>query len=173
MFFAFDMPGPVPTTTAIVMIFIGLGLAFLGRKIIKILVFLGAGMAGAGLALKLLEPRFAEPIPLIGMVVAFIVMGFIGLGLMKFAFALMLGIVGYLITMSYTSEMILGILGGAILFVVGWLLFKYYLSIATAFAGAAMVFSSLEVLGVWRAASLLIAIVVGVAGAYVQFKQLH
>ena len=100
-------------------------------------------------------------------------MGFIGLGLMKFAFALMLGIVGYLITMSYTSEMILGILGGAILFVIGWLLFKYYLSIATAFAGAAMVFSSLEVLGVWRAASLLIAIVVGVAGAYVQFKQLH
>ena len=167
------MPGPVPTTTALVTIFIGLGLAFLGRKIVKILVFLGAGMAGAGLALKFLEPRFAQPIPLIGMVVAFIIMGFIGLGLMKFAFALMLGIVGYLITMNYTPQMIMGILGGAILFVVGWILFKYYLSIATAFAGAVIVFSSLKVLVIPSTISLLIAVLVGIVGAYVQVKQLH
>lgn len=167
----------IPLPIAVAAVFVGLGLAFLGRKIIKILVFLGAGLSGAKFAFTLLEPRYDTPIPLVGALIAFLILGFLSLAIMKIVFGIMLGILGYVVTYVATSNHLLAILVGVIVFVIGLVLFKYYLSVATAFAGAVLVFSGLQAilqgLEMVQAVSLLIALVVGIVGAYVQFKQLH
>ena len=168
-----EMPLPI----AIAAVLVGLGLAFLGRKIIKVLVFLGAGLAGAKFAFTLLEPRYDAPIPLVGALIAFLILGFLSLAIMKVVFGIMIGILGYVITYIATSNQLMAILVGVIVFVIGLVLFKYYLSVATAFAGAVLVFSGLQAmlqdLEMVEAVSLLIAVLVGIAGAYVQFRQLH
>jgi len=167
----------IPLPIAVAAVLVGLGLAFLGRKIIKVLVFLGAGLSGAKFAFTLLEPRYDPPIPLVGALIAFVILGFLSLAIMKIVFGIMLGILGYVVTYIATSNQLIAVLVGVIVFVIGLVLFKYYLSIATAFAGAVLVFSGLQALlqdlEMVEALSLLIAAVVGVAGAYVQFKQLH
>lgn len=167
----------IPLPIAVAAVVVGLGLAFLGRKIIKILVFLGAGLAGAKLAFTLLEPRTDPPIPLVGALIAFLILGFLSLAIMKIVFGIMLGILGYVVAYTATSNQVLAILVGVIVFVVGLVLFKYYLSVATAFAGAALVFSGLQSMlqdtEMVQAVSLLIAVVVAIAGTYVQVRQLH
>ncbi len=163
----------IAIATGLITVFIGLGLAFLGRKVVKILIFLGAGLAGANIALHFLQPRFDQPIPLIGAFVGFLVLGFLSLMILKFMFGLMLGIAGFMIAAMITGNQILAILVGIIVFVIGLFLFKYYLSLATAFAGGVLVLMGLERIGLARPISLLIALVIGLLGAYVQFKQLH
>lgn len=162
----------MPLASAIVAIFIGLGLAFLGRKVVKILVFAGAGLAGASIAYTLLQ-NVAQPIPLIAAIVGFLVLGFLSLAILKFIFGVMLGIVGYFIVVSLTNNQIMGILAGIVIFVIGLFLFKYYLSIATAFGGGVLVFAGLESVGLPAVVSMLVGAIVGLVGAYVQFKQLH
>ena len=163
----------MPVAIALVTILIGLGLAFLGRKVIKILVFLGAGFYGAQLAFSLLEGRFSQPVPFIGALIAFVALGFLSIMILKFIFGIMLGIAGYLIIMALTSNQIMAILAGIIIFIIGLFLFKYYLSIATAFGGAMIVFSGLAGLGLGEMIPLIVAVIVGITGAYAQFKQIH
>jgi len=162
----------IPLPVGLAAVVVGLGLAFLGRKIIKILVFLGAGLAGAKFAFTLLEERYDAPIPLVGALIAFLVLGFLSLAIMKVVFGVMLGLLGYVVTYSATSNQLIAILVGVIVFVIGLVVFKYYLSVATAFAGAVLVFSGLQAMEMVEAVSLLIAVLVGIVGAYVQVKQL-
>jgi len=163
----------VPLPSALVTLLIGLGLAFIGRKVIKILVFLGAGLYGAQLAFHLLEGRLSPPMPLIAALIAFVVLGLLSVAILKFIFGIMLGIAAYFIIAMMTSSQVTAILAGIIVFVIGLFLFKYYLSIATAFGGAVLVFAGLQGMGLGEFVPMLLAIVVGLAGAYVQFKQLH
>jgi len=167
----------IPVPIAVATVLVGLGLAFVGRKIIKVLVFLGAGLAGAKFAFTLLEPRYGPPIPLVAALLAFLVLGFLSLAIIKIIFGIMLGIIGYVVALAATSNQILAILAGVIAFVIGLVLFKYYLSVATAFAGAALIFSGLLAIlgnaGMVVAASLIIALLAAIAGAYVQIRQLR
>jgi hypothetical protein len=158
-------------TTSLVIVFVGLGLAFLGRKVVKILVFVGAGLVGAKIAHSLLSD-LGQPLTLLAAVVAFLVLGFLSLMVLKFIFGVMLGIAGYLVFAALSSQ-VLGILAGIVIFVVGLVLFKYYLSVATAFGGGVLIFAGLEDMGLFPLGSVLVAIVVGILGAYYQFKQLH
>ena len=158
-------------TTSLVTIFVGLGLAFIGRKVVKILVFVGAGLAGAKIAYELLSGQ-AQPIPLVAALVGFVVLGFLSLMVLKFIFGIMLGIAGYFV-FAALSNAVLGILAGIVIFVIGLFLFKYYLSLATAFGGGVLVFAGLQGLGLPAPLALILALVAGVAGVYYQFKQLH
>ena len=156
---------------AVVAVVVGLGLAFLGRKIIKLLVFLGAGLAGANIGYALLKNQ-STGIALIAALIGFFVLGFLSLAIMKILFGAMLGIAGYFIAIAFDTGQVMAILVGIVLFVLGWFLFKYYLSVATAFAGAVLLFGGLQTMGLPEALALLAALVIGVVGAYYQFKQL-
>ena len=158
-------------TTSLVTVFVGLGLAFIGRKVVKILVFVGAGLAGAKIAYELLSNQ-AQPIPLVAALVGFIVLGFLSLMVLKFIFAIMLGIAGYFV-FAALSNVLLGILAAIVIFVIGLFLFKYYLSIATAFGGGVLVFAGLQGMGLAPAIALILAIAAGIAGTYYQFKQIR
>lgn len=166
------LPTSLPLPSALVIVFIGLGIAFLGRKVIKILVFLGAGLFGGSMVFSFLDGRFGGYIPLIGGIAGFLVLGFLSLNLLKFLFGIMTGLAGYYILVAITGNQVLGILGAIIIFVIGLFLFKYYLSVGTAFGGAMLVMSGLQAIGLYSTLSALVAVVVGILGAYVQIKQL-
>jgi hypothetical protein len=157
----------------LVTVFVGLGLAFIGRKVIKILVFAGAGLVGASLIYGILESRLDQPIPLVAALIAFVILGFLSLAVLKFIFGVMLGIGGYLIINALTSNQLMAILAGIVIFVLGLFLFKYYLSLASAVGGATLVFVGLQMLDLGQIIPFLVAVVVGILGLYVQVKQLH
>ena len=156
----------------VVTIFVGLGLAFLGRRVIKFLVFFGGGLMGGLLAYALLENQ-SQPIPLVAALVGFLVLGFLSIAILKFIFGAMVGIAGYFIAVALTGNQMMAILVGIIIFILGWFLFKYYLSLATAFAGGVLVFAGLQSVGLPDVFALIIGIVIGIAGVYQQIKQIH
>jgi len=156
----------------LVTLFVGLGLAFLGRRIIKILVFLGGGVAGANLAYALLKNQ-SQPIPVIAALVGFLVLGFLSIVLLKVIFGAMVGIAGFFIANALTGNVVMGILVGIVLFALGWFLFKYYLSIASGFAGGVLAFAGLQSIGIPESIGIVISLIIGVVGIYYQIKQLH
>ena len=158
--------------TGAITLFVGLGLALLGRKIIKILVFVGGGIAGANIAYALLGSQ-AQSVRLLAALIGFLVLGFLSLAILKFIFAAMLGVAGYFIAAALGTGVVMGILVGIIIFVLGLFLFKYYVSIATAFGGGILVFAGLQAIEFPEAIAFVIALVVGIAGTYYQFKQIH
>jgi hypothetical protein len=156
----------------LLILLVGLGLAFLGRKIIKILVFCGGGIAGASLAYALLKNQ-ADPIPLIAILVGFLILGFLSLVVLKFIFGAMVGIAAFFIANAITGNVLMAILIGILVFILGWFLFKVYLSVATAFAGGVLAFAGLQSIGVPDFIALIIGVVIGIAGIYYQIKQIH
>jgi hypothetical protein len=156
----------------LLILLVGLGLAFLGRRIIKILVFCGGGIAGASLAYALLNGQ-DQPIPLIAALVGFFVLGFLSIVILKFIFGAMVGIAAFFIANAITGNILMAILIGILIFILGWFLFKYYLSLATAFAGGVLVFAGLQSIGVPDVIALIIGVVIGIAGVYYQVKQIH
>jgi hypothetical protein len=60
-----------------------------------------------------------------------------------------------------------------LIFILGWILFKYYLSLATAFAGGVLGFAGLQAIGMPDIIALIIGVVIGFIGIYYQIKQLH
>lgn len=156
----------------LLILLVGLGLAFLGRKIIKILVFCGGGIAGASLAYALLENQ-ADPIPLIAILVGFLILGFLSIVVLKFIFGAMVGIAAFFIANAITGNILMAILIGILVFILGWFLFRYYLSVATAFAGGVLIFAGLQSIGVPDVIALIIGFVIGIAGIYYQIKQIH
>jgi hypothetical protein len=167
------LPQSLPFLSGLVLIFVGLGIAFLGRQVIKLLIFLGAGVAGGSFTFSFLQGRIGDPFPLVGAIIAFLVLGFLSIAILKVIFGVMTGIVGYYLAVALTGNQLMAVVAGIIVFVIGLFLFKYYLSLGTAFGGAVLVMTGLQSVGVGEVLSLFAAILVGIAGAYVQFKQLR
>lgn len=156
---------------ALVLLVIGLGLAFAGRSIVKGLAFLVAGFAGAALGVALGATVLGAIGSIVGGVVGFLIGGFIGILLVELGIGIALGYFGYLVARFLTHSLFFGIVVGIVLFVVGLALSNKLLEAATAAIGALVLYDVMIYFGLSPLLALVVAIVLGVAGFMVQRKR--
>jgi len=154
---------------ALVIVVLALVLIFAGRSMLKLLVFLAAGFVGAligGLVVGLV----ALPFALIGAVIGFVILGLLGVFLMRLTVAIVLGYVGYsLVGAIMGSTGIIPLAAGVVCFIVALVLSDKILSVATAFLGGALLFEGL-LFFIPVAPAGLVALLVTIAGAWYQTK---
>lgn len=153
---------------ALVLLVLALASMFAGRSIIKALAFLVVGFAGAafgavvgGLTLGLLGT-------ILGAVLGFVVGGLIGLLLVHVGIGLALGYFGYLITRDLTHIFLLAVIVGVVLFTVGIVVTSRLMELGTAILGGVIFYGVLTFFGIAPFFAVIIALIVAIAGFYVQ-----
>jgi len=118
------LPGTAAPALGLILIILGLVMAFLGRKIIKITTFILGGLIGAALAYNYFLPRFGLPITYIITIAAFLVIGGLALILLYLSAGLAAGAATYVITSKLFSGFWIPLLSAIIIFAVVLILFS-------------------------------------------------
>lgn len=164
------IPNSVGLLFALLLVALSFVLMFSGKSVIKAVVFLVAGIAGAlaGLAVGglLLGPIGAVLVAILG----FVVVGFIGYSLIYLGVGLALGYFAYELAKSFTTSFTLAAIIGIIFFVVGLILTNKILELVTAFLGALLLYDALIYLTVPQPIALVVAVILGLLGLVVQMR---
>jgi len=162
--------GPAGPLVAVVLIVLALILIFAGRRLMKLLAFLAAGLVGFWLG-SLLAGSFAGPFALVAGAIGFIVLGLLGVFLMELAIVIVFGYLGYyLVGALLGSGGLIPVVAGLVFFVVALVLRNKILSVVAAFLGGALLFEGLVILGVSTFPAGAVALVVAIVGAWYQTR---
>ncbi len=159
------------TTLLLLLFVLSLALAFVGRKLVKVLAFIVAGLVIGSIAASLATaylPSFGSLGALLGGVAGFVVGGFVGLTLVYLGIGIGIGYLGYYIASTLVSTELVSIIVGIVFFAVGVLLANRILSVATALLGGILLYEVLGAFGIGFIVSAALAIGVGVLGVWVQ-----
>jgi hypothetical protein len=154
------------------MLIIGTILAFAGRKLVKLLVFLAGGLLGGAMAYWLTLNMLGENMALIIAVVGFVGVGLLCVAFIPIIFGISLGFVAYYIADLLALNMLIGVIAGVAGFVLGIFLYNHVLSIVTGVVGGALILQGLVSLGIPTYISLLVAFLMMVVGTIFQLRQL-
>ena len=163
--------GEVALISGLMLIILGLVVAFFGRKLAKIVFFLVGGIIGALLAL-LISPMFISPsYSYIAAVVGFVIVGLIFLLLMRFGAGIAAGLAAFMLLRGIVDAL-LAIIIALIVLVVVIVLFDKVLSIITAFVGSLIFMAGLQQAGASLPVFLQIIIiaVITILGSIVQLR---
>lgn len=158
------------TLLAVVVILVSLALIFAGRALIKALVFIAAGLAGASLASFLAATYIGGSAVLIAAVIGFIVGGLLGVALLPLGIGIALGYVGYSVAQFITGSIAAAMLIGIILFVAGIFLAGRILVGISVALGGLMLLSGLRLLDLPTTVSAAAAVILAVIGLWVQSR---
>lgn len=163
---------PVPGT-ALNLILIGLGLllAFLGKRVLKLAAFIAAGALGALLLREVLAGRLSPFLLDVVTVIAFAGLGFVGLLLLRVGAGLVLALFGYVIASSLGSGLALALLMALIGFLVGFFFHEVLLVVTSSAIGGYMLYTGLTGLGAGHLVALLLAGATVAAGILLQFRR--
>lgn len=163
--------GEVELLSGVVLIVLGLAVAFLGRKLAKLVFFLVGGVIGALLALLIAPMFITPPYTYLAAIAGFVIVGLIFLLLMPFGAGLLAGLATFMLLRGSVG-LILAIVFALIALILVVLLFNKILSVATAFIGSIIFAVGLQQAGVSLPGllQLLIIAVITVLGSIVQFK---
>lgn len=170
-FFPQVFSGSGGTIYALALTLVALALLFAGRSVVKGLVFLVAGLAGAAFGAALAEPLLGTGGVVLGGVVGFLVGGVIGVLLMEFGIGLATGYFGYLAMLHLTGSHFLSEVVGVVLFLVGLAVSWSLLELATSVLGGIIIYGVLIFFGVAPFLAAVLAVVLTAAGVYVRWER--
>jgi hypothetical protein len=163
--------GEVALISGLMLIILGLVVAFFGRKLAKIVFFLVGGIIGALLAL-LISPMFiSPPYSYIAAVVGFVIVGLIFFLLMRFGAGIVAGLAAFMLLRGIV-DVLLAIIIALIVLIIVIVLFDKVLSIITAFVGSLIFMAGLQQAGASLPVFLQIIIiaVITILGSIVQLR---
>jgi hypothetical protein len=163
--------GEVELVSGLILIILGLVVAFFGRKLAKIVFFLVGGIVGALLAL-LISPMFiSPPYTYIAAIVGFIIVGVIFLLLMRFGAGIIAGLATFMLLRGIV-DMLIAIIIALIALVIVIVLFNKILSIITAFVGSLIFTAGLQQAGAPLPGflQLVVIAIITILGSLVQLR---
>ena len=161
----------IGVASGIILIVLGLAVAFLGRKLVKVVFFLIGGVIGALLALIIAPMFLAPPYTYLLAVVGFVIVGLIFYLLLPFGAGLLAGVATFLLLRGFV-DLILAVILALIALIVVVILFNKILSVATAFLGSLIFVVGLSQVGVVlpEFLQLILIALITVLGSIVQLK---
>ena len=161
----------IGVASGIILIVLGLAVAFLGRKLVKVVFFLIGGVIGALLALIIAPMFLAPPYTYLLAVVGFVIVGLIFYLLLPFGAGLLAGVATFLLLRGFV-DLILAVILALIALIVVVILFNKILSVATAFLGSLIFVVGLGQVGVVlpEFLQLILMALITVLGSIVQLK---
>ncbi len=163
----------IDSILAIIFLIMGLVLVFYGRKLVKIITFIVGGIVGAILIYEYVIPwlNISAPFNYILALLGFIISGVLAIAIVHLLGAVIAGYLAYRLINPYFQDWILPLLIAIIAFAIVLVLFNKLLSIGTAVLGAILVSYSINIfIPLGMVISLIIVVVLAVAGAYYQLK---
>ena len=163
--------GEVALISGLMLIILGLVVAFFGRKLAKIVFFLVGGIIGALLAL-LISPMFiSPPYSYIAAVVGFVIVGLIFFLLMRFGAGIVAGLAAFMLLRGIV-DVLLAIIIALIVLIIVIVLFDKVLSIITAFVGSLIFMTGLQQAGASLPVFLQIIIIatITILGSLIQLR---
>ncbi len=155
---------------AAVLLGVSLSLIFIGRKLIKILVFVVGGLAGASVVGIIGAPYLATTALLLAELVGFAVAGLLSLLLLPVGIGLALGFFGYGVAENILTNHLAAIAVGAALFVVGIALTGEILAILSVLLGSLLLYNALVNLGLQQSLATISVVAAALAGLWVQSR---
>jgi hypothetical protein len=150
---------------------VSLALVFAGRKIVKVLAFLVVGLIGASIG-GILAAQYLTSMGSLGtllvVLAGFLLGGLIGLLLVAVGIGLAVGYGAYILTTTFVSGTTVPLIVGFVFFIIGVALYGRILGIITALAGGLLLFDVLTLYGLSSPLSIALAVVVTLAGIWVQ-----
>ncbi len=161
----------IGVASGIILIVLGLAVAFLGRKLVKVVFFLIGGVIGALLALIIAPMFLAPPYTYLLAIVGFVIAGLIFYLLLPFGAGLLAGVATFLLLRGLV-DLILAVILALIALIVVVILFNKILSVATAFLGSLIFVVGLGQVGVVlpEFLQLILIALITVLGSIVQLK---
>lgn len=147
---------------------LSLVLIFAGRKLVKVVAFLVAGLVGAAIGGALGALFLNSGLALIGVLIGFVLGGLLGVVLISLGIGLAVGYAGYLIVLGLAGSSTIAAVAGLVFFIVGLALASKILTLATAVAGGLLLFNVLAYFGFSPIVSTLIAAATTLIGLWVQ-----
>jgi len=153
---------------------ISLVLIFAGRKLVKLVVFLAVGIAGATIG-GILAAQFLSPGgELLGVLIGFIAGGLLGVGLISMGIGIAVGYAAYLLALDLAISPTIAAITGVTFFIVGLALSGKILTLATAVVGGLLLFNVLTSYGLGPSVSTAVAALLTLMGLWVQMgKRRH
>lgn len=163
-----------PALLALVMAVVALLLIFEGKRVVKVLAFIIVGLIGLSIG-GALGGQYLSSLgstgTILGALIGFFAGGLIGLLLVAFGIALVVGYGAYLLTLDIVSNHIAAIVVGFVFFVIGLVLYNKILTFVTAVAGAFLLYDALILFGLGPILSPIIATVVFAVGIWRDFSR--
>jgi len=141
-----DVFGAVPggSIIALIIVLLGLAMVFIGKHIVKFIIFLIGGLIGASLAFILTLPHLGFSLAIIAAIAGFLILGFIAYLLMPVGASIVAGALTYFLAKPILGGIILPLILAAIVFIAVLILFDKILGVGTAFLGSILVVSGLS-----------------------------
>ena len=167
------MPNPLsPSVLVVILLGVSLSLIFFGRKLIKAIIFVLGGLAGAYLAAIIGAPYLATTGLLLAELAGFVIGGLFGLLLLPLGIGLALGLIGYAVTENLVASHLAAITIGAALFVLGIALAGDILAVLSVLLGSLLLYNVFTYLGLQQPVTAISLVVVALAGLWVQSSSL-
>jgi hypothetical protein len=162
------IPRIATESAALVGLVIALALIFAGRFLIRVIAFLAVGVALGSAAAAIGSTYLGIVGFVLGGVIGFFVGGFLSLFLLPLAIGFATGLVVYHLAQTLVHVYLLSVALGVIFFVVGLFLSLKLLALASVVFGGLLLFDVLVFFHFPGAIALLVAILMGVIGFWVQ-----
>jgi hypothetical protein len=157
----------------IIMLVVSLLLVFIGRKVVKILAFLVVGLVGASIG-GILGAQYLAGLgwfgKLMGVLIGFFTGGLVGVALVAVGIGVAAGYAAYLLTLDIVSDTTVALVLGIIFFIIGLALYGKILSVITAVIGGLLLYDALRLYGLGSALSVALALMVTLAGIWIQSR---
>ncbi len=157
-----------PWVLAAILLGVSLSLIFFGRKVIRAMIFLLGGLAGAYIAATIGAQYLGTTGILLAGLAGFVIGGLFGLLLLPLGIGLALGVFGYALLETLVSNMLVAIAAGATLFVLGIVLSGEILEVTSVLLGSLMFFNIVTYLGLSLPIAFLSVTALALAGLWVQ-----
>lgn len=154
------------------MLILGAILAFIGRKLIKLLIFLAGGLLGGAMAYSFAMSTLGDTWALLISIVGFAGIGLLCVAFIPIIFGISIGFIAYHVADIFVANTLISIVVGIIAFVVGIFLYNHVLSIITAVVGGSLILQGLVSLNIPTYLSVIVAFLLIIAGAIFQLRQL-
>ena len=131
----------------LVLLVVSLLLIFFGRTVVRVLAFLVVGLIGAALGGMLMAeylPGLGTLGSVFGVLVGFVLGGFVGLMLLALGIGLAIGYAAYLLAIDVVGNTTVALVAAVVFFILGAVLYKKILTVATAIAGGLLLFDALR-----------------------------
>jgi hypothetical protein len=162
---------PLPEAiSGLLLLVLGLALAFGGRALVKALIFVASGLVGAAVALALFGPLVSSLLLVPLWIGGFLAGGILALLFLPLGLGLALGYLAFSLALSAGLGLIISAVAGLLLFLAGLLASEQVLGLLTAALGGLLTLSALLLLSspLWLAA--LLAVLVAAGGLLVQLR---
>jgi hypothetical protein len=164
------IPQPTGFLLALILLALSLVLIFAGRRMVKTVVFLIAGIAGAAVGAAAGAILLGVIGLVVGGIVGFVIAGLLGYLLLHLGIGIAMGYFAFEAVRSLTGSFIVSALAGIIFFIVGIILTNRVLEFVTAFIGGLIFYSVAVFFGLPTPIAAFASIVIAALGFFSQMR---